>query len=103
MRHPITLSVLLYVLCVLMVMDVVTTFVGVGIMGAIELSPICVITGFWLFMVIKVVASVTCVYVSHKFCIPSAPTASACMLVFLIALYVVVCAYNFYQIAGQIS
>lgn len=103
MRHPITPFVLLYLLAGLMVADIVTTFVGVGIMGATELSPICAITGFWLFMLLKVVVSAMCVCVIHQYSIPAAPTASVYFIEFLIALYIVVCAHNIYQIAGQIS
>ena len=101
-RHPMTPFVLLYVLVGLMVMDIVTTFVGVGIMGATELSPICDIVGFQLFMVIKVIVSAACVYVIREYSIPAAHTASIYFIEFLIALYIVVCASNLCQIAGQI-
>ena len=102
MRHPITPFVLLYLLAGLMVADIVTTFVGVGIMGATELSPICDMVGFQLFIVIKVIVSAACVYVIHKYSIPAAPAASTYFIAFLIAFYAVVCALNLCQIAGQV-
>lgn len=93
---------MLYILMSYMATDVITTVIGVYVLGATELSPICELTGFWLFMLIKVVACVACVYTLYRFCIPLNPMASACGLVCLLVLYVAACAHNIYQIAGQI-
>lgn len=92
----------LYIVVALIVLDIVTTLVGVFGMGATELNPIAASLGFGAFVVIKIALSILSVCFIYRYCIPSAPTASKYGIGFLIGFYTIVCALNLFHIAGEI-
>lgn len=101
-RHRLT-GVFLYVLAVLIIIDSVTTLIGVGSMGATEQNTMSHLFGFGAFMLTKVAVSCVGIIVLYKYCIPSCPDAMFLYGVgLIIAFYAVVCASNIYQITRQI-
>lgn len=103
MRCPVNPVSLLYVLSVVILLDIMTTLIGVGLMGATELNPFCAMLGFPLFMLIKVFVSGACVYALYKYSIPLCPSATVYGMGFAIGFYTIVLASNLLCLVGHIS
>lgn len=95
-------DVILYMVVALVCVDLFTTLVGVGAMGATEYNPLSGIMGFGGFMLAKVILSVIGIGVISKYCIPACPTMATVSMGALIGLYSAICVSNVYQIVGHV-
>jgi hypothetical protein len=94
----ISVNRLLQILAGLFALDILLTFIAVGYMGAIELNPLMVVTGFGWAMVLKLFISIAALGIFYKYA-PQTVRVARPAILSLVVLYGGVAMSNVYQLS----